>query len=78
MTLVGVADIAHIFVDGQLQATSQLPLAEDRGPLNGPGFTQSFPLMLTEGKHTLSILTCALGMIKGDWMLGGQNMVRGA
>ncbi len=75
LTLEGVADIAHIFVDGQLQATSQLPLAEDRGLLNGPGFTQLFPLTLAEGRHTLSIFTCALGLIKGDWMLGGQNMV---
>ncbi len=75
LTLAGVADIVHIFVDGQLRATSQVPLVEDRGPLNGPGFTQSFSLALTEGKHTLSLLTCALGLIKGDWMLGGQNMV---
>jgi beta-galactosidase len=75
LTLVGVADIAHIFVDGQLQATSQVPLAEDRGPFNGPAFTQSFPLTLTPGRHTLSLLTCAVGMIKGDWMIGGQNMV---
>ncbi len=75
LTLVGVADIVHIFVDGQLQATSQVPLLEDRGLLTGPAFTQSFPLTLTEGSHTLSLLTCAVGLIKGDWMLGGQNMV---
>jgi beta-galactosidase len=75
LKLVGVADLAHIFVDGQLQATTQGYLAEDRGPLDGPGFIQSFPLTLTEGTHTLSILTCALGLIKGDWMIGGQNMV---
>lgn len=75
LTLEGVADIAHIFVDGQLQATSQIPLTEDRGLLTGPAFTQSFSLTFTEGSHTLSLLTCAVGLIKGDWMLGGQNMV---
>ncbi|MBA2393652.1 MAG: hypothetical protein H0V70_13025 [Ktedonobacteraceae bacterium] len=62
-------------MDGQLQATSQIPLTEDRGLLTGPAFTQSFPLTFTEGSHTLSLLTCAVGLIKGDWMLGGQNMV---
>ena len=75
LTLVGVADIVHIFVDGQLQTTSQVPLTEDRGLLTGSAFTQSFSLMLTEGSHVLSLLTCAVGLIKGDWMLGGQNMV---
>jgi len=75
LKLVGVADLAHIFVDGQLQATTQAHLVEDRGAQDGPAFTQSFPLTLTEGSHTLSILTCALGLIKGDWMIGKQNMV---
>lgn len=76
-TLQGVADVAHIFVNGDLQATSQLPLIEDRGAVDDvtSGFTQSFSLTLTQGTHTLSILTCALGLIKGDWMLGGHNMV---
>lgn len=76
LKLAGVADIVYVFMNGQLQAMSPLPLKEDRGPLDGPNFTQSFPLTLAEGTHTLSLLTCAIGLIKGDWMLGDTNMVR--
>jgi beta-galactosidase len=69
--------VAHLFVDGDLQASSQLPLIEDRGAIDDitSGFTQSFSLILTQGTHPLSILTCSLGLIKGDWMLGVHNMV---
>lgn len=74
LKLVGVADIAHIFVDGQLQATTTLELQEERGSLDGDAFTQTFDLDVAEGEHELAILCCALGLIKGDWMIGYVNM----
>ena len=74
LTLVGVADVAHVFVDGQLQATTSTLLPEDRGSFDGDAFTQSFKLNVTAGEHELSILCCALGLIKGDWMIGYANM----
>lgn len=77
LTLQGVADMAYIFVDGHLLVSSSLPLLEDRGPIDDAtaAFTQTFALTLSQGTHVLSILTCALGLIKGDWMLGNRNMV---
>jgi beta-galactosidase len=73
LTIRGVADVVHVFVDGQLMATSQTPI-EARGPLDGEHFTQSFALELSPGEHDLALLCCALGLIKGDWMLGNVNM----
>lgn len=73
LTMRGVADVMHVFVDGQFTATSQTPI-EDRGPLDSEHFTQSFALDLTPGEHELALLCCALGLIKGDWMLGNANM----
>lgn len=75
LLLDGVADVVHVFVDGELLATSATPLTEDRGPIDGDGFRQSFALKLTPGRHQLDILCCAIGLIKGDWALGNQNMV---
>lgn len=70
------ADAVHVFVDGQLRATTQGALLEERGPLDGKGFAQSFALELAAGRHEVAILCCALGLIKGDWMIGNQNMVK--
>lgn len=75
LALEGAADVIHVFVDGRLAATTPTPLKEDRGPVDGAGFRQEFRLKLAPGRHELSILACALGLIKGDWMLGGANMV---
>ncbi|WP_338255642.1 beta-galactosidase [Dictyobacter halimunensis] len=74
LSLIGFADVAHIFVDSQFVATSPTPLLEDRGSFEGPAFTQSFNLSLAAGQHELSILSCAVGLIKGDWMIDA-NMV---
>src|SRR5439155_26311217 len=54
--------------------SSQVPLLEDRGSFDGPGFYQQVSLTLPPGEHVLSLLCCALGLIKGDWMIGNQNM----
>ncbi|HWI66108.1 MAG TPA: beta-galactosidase [Symbiobacteriaceae bacterium] len=74
LTLQSVADYVYIYVDGRPAAVSAEPLSENRGPLDGEGFTQSFRLTLEPGEHELSILCCALGLIKGDWMIGMGNM----
>ena len=74
LTLKGVADLVYVFVDGKLKATSPGPLKEDRGPIDSDDFIQSFALELEAGEHELSLLCCAIGLIKGDWMIGHQNM----
>ncbi|HWI52373.1 MAG TPA: beta-galactosidase [Symbiobacteriaceae bacterium] len=74
LTLEGVADYIYIYVDGRPAAVSAEPLLENRGPLDGPGFTQSFRLRLAAGEHEIAILCCALGLIKGDWQIGMGNM----
>jgi hypothetical protein len=83
LKLTAVADMVHVFVDNRLVATTRTPLAEDRvlfpkktgEPLpENRTFVQTFNIKIPAGKHDLSILCCALGLIKGDWMLGMQNM----
>jgi hypothetical protein len=77
LTLNGVADVAHIFVDGKLMATTKMPILEDRGSLEGSnvtGFSQAFELALEAGTHLLDVLCCAVGLIKGDWQIGNANM----
>lgn len=75
LKLRGVADFVYVYVDGKLRAQTQPPLVEERGRLDGKAFTQSFQLTLPAGMHRLSLLCCGLGLIKGDWLIGGQNMV---
>lgn len=74
LTLEGVADYVYIYVDGRPAAVSAEPLQENRGPLDGDGYVQSFTVDVAAGEHELSILCCAVGLIKGDWMLGMANM----
>ena len=74
LTLEAAGDMVHVFVDGKLQASTPAPLVEDRGPIHGEGFRQRFSLTLGEGEHAMSLLCCAMGLIKGDWMIGHQNM----
>jgi beta-galactosidase len=73
------ADIVHVFIDGHFIATTATPLRERRGKMNAGLFTQAFTLNLKAhgirpGRHRLSLLACALGLIKGDWMIGYANM----
>ncbi|EIP97183.1 beta-galactosidase [Opitutaceae bacterium TAV1] len=79
LRLTRVADIVHVFIDGTFVATTPTPLRERRGKMDAGLFTQTFELDLkalriTPGKHRLSLLCCALGLIKGDWMIGYENM----
>ena len=75
LTLEGVGDIVHVFVDGAFAATTPAPIEENRGPVDGPGFVQSFGINAEPGEHELAILCCAMGMIKHDCMIGDRNMV---
>jgi beta-galactosidase len=74
LTLTGAADLVYIYVDGRLLAATPAPLLENRGGLNDGGFTQHFELDLPEGAHELDLLCCAVGLVKGDWQIGMQNM----
>jgi len=74
LTFERVADLAHVFIDGRPVATTPLPLRERRGRMDEGRFTQTFELTLAPGRHRLSVLACALGLIKGDWMIGYANM----
>ena len=75
LTLTQVADVAHVFVDGKFQATTKMPILEERGDMNrGALFSQSFDLTLEPGTHRLDVLCCAVGLIKGDWQIGNANM----
>jgi len=71
----GGGDFLRVFVDGKPAAQSAMPLQENRTLKDNEGFKQTLVLKLTPGKHQLDVLCCALGLIKGDWMLGFQNMV---
>jgi len=75
LTFDQAGDVLHVFVDGRLRATTPAPLAEDRGVVDGQGYRHEFKLKLSPGRHKLQVLACALGLIKGDWMLGMRNMV---
>lgn len=37
-------------------------------------FAIELPLTLGAGSHEIAILACALGMVKGDWQIGFENM----
>ena len=76
LTLAGMADLAHIYVDGVYQATTTTHILEDRGLLTDANFTQTVSLDLSAGDHQLAILCCAVGLIKGDWLIGHTNMVQ--
>jgi len=74
LTLTRLADYAHVFVDGKLANSGPFPLVEDRGAFDSDAYRVEFTMHLTPGNHRISILSCALGLIKGDWMIANQNM----
>lgn len=75
LSIEGVADVVHLFLDQEFIASTKPPLDENRGPLDGISFHQEFHLEISPGKHRLDILCCSLGLIKGDWMIQNTNMV---
>lgn len=74
----GVADFVYVFVDGELVAMTPAVPVEDRGSFDGKHWKQTFALTLPDrpGPGHLAVLCCSLGLIKGEWMIGGQNMVK--
>ncbi len=90
LRLAAAADLVHVFVDGVYRATTPTPLMENRNlfpesgalgdsplwaPVREATFEQTFTLLLPEGARRLDLLCVSLGLVKGDWMLGLQNMV---
>lgn len=86
----GIADIASIFIDGQRVAYTKGPLYENRilwpdkadkkllesyACTPDANFKQNFEFTISSGKHELSILCSALGLIKIEFMLGLVNMI---
>jgi hypothetical protein len=77
-------DFARVYVNGTTVAHSGEPLWEDRKPNkwnqgdNFPGFRHQMRVPLEqftklcgeEQSFTLTVLCCALGLVKGDWQLG--------
>jgi len=90
LTFTGAADLLYVYVDSRRVAATPVPLAENRNlqlygqdpDILGPFvesqqflFRQEFELNLTAGEHELAVLCNAMGLVKGEWMLGMYNMV---
>ena len=73
LSFKALGDLAYVFVNGKLAASTPLPLQEERGKPDGEGYAQSFELSLKPGTHQLSVLSCAIGMIKHVNQIGGAN-----
>jgi hypothetical protein len=75
LTIEGVGDVVHIFLNGVYAQSTPTPLIEQRGRIDGEKFTQVFSLKLRPVNNRLSFLCCSLGLIKVDGLIGQQNMV---
>ncbi len=80
-------DFLRIYVNGKPVAETASRMKECRGPTyvmpNGasgtlnplershPNYSQKFEVPLQAGQNRIDILCCALGLIKGDWMISG-------
>jgi hypothetical protein len=73
VTIEGVADVIYLFVDGRLRAYRSA-LVEERGPTTGEAFHWSTTFRISPGDHELQLLCAAVGLVKGDWQIGQQNM----
>ena len=74
LVLEAAADVVHVLINGRLRASTPAPLPENRGPVDGEGYRHVFDIRLSHGRHALTLLCSAIGLIKGDWMLGHRNM----
>jgi beta-galactosidase len=77
LVLTRAADFVQVFIDGVPLVSGPLPLVEERGDPDGDGdaYAVRLRLDLAPGAHRVSVLCAALGLIKGDWMLGKRNMI---
>ena len=80
-------DFLRIYVNGEPVAHTAPPMKECRGPTHAvqiptlgdvnllergePEYSQNFEVLLQAGRNRIDILCCALGLIKGDWMISG-------
>lgn len=79
------ADFATVFVNGEVVGRTKVPLWEDRWPntwntyedVEAPGTRNEIPIHGEIGETIdVTILTSALGLVKGDWQLGeGRTML---
>jgi beta-galactosidase len=78
LQLQGIADIAHLFIDGRYLNSTTTLLQETRGKFSGTGFNQNITYTTSSGsvnQQTLTIMTCALGLTKLENQIDGDNMV---
>ena len=80
-------DFLRIYVNGKPIAQTAPPMKECRGPTHAaqagtredvnllersePEYSQNFEIPIQAGRNRIDILCCALGLIKGDWMISG-------
>ena len=80
-------DFLRVYVNGKSVAQTAPPMKECRGPTHPvqtgasgnvnqlersqPDYFQKFEVPLKAGRNRIDILCCALGLIKGDWMISG-------
>jgi beta-galactosidase len=69
LVLTRAGDMIHLFVDGRYATTLATAITESRGKIDGPGFRHEAKLSLRPGQHTVALLGCAIGLIKGDWAI---------
>ena len=67
--MVGVTHLGGLF-----QSQSIEEKLEDRGDFETDAYRMELTLTLKPGDHRLCILSCGLGLIKGDWMIANKNM----
>jgi beta-galactosidase len=81
------ADFLRIYINEKPVAHTTPPMKECRGPTHpvqiqalenvnplergAPEYSQNFEILLQAGGNRVDILCCALGLIKGDWMISG-------
>lgn len=75
LSLTRAGDFVQVFVDGVRAWSGPLPRVEERGDPDSDAYSLRVPLNLPAGSHRISILCAALGLVKGDWMLGQINMI---
>jgi beta-galactosidase len=80
-------DFLRIYINERPVAHTTPPMKECRGPTHAvqiqalgdvnplergePEYSQNFQIFLQGGRNRIDILCCALGLIKGDWMISG-------
>lgn len=71
----GFGDSCACYLDGSYVSSHISPMIEEQGILDESRVQAKITLTLPPGKHSISVFSISLGLIKGDWMIGHQNMV---